>query len=126
MGKLDGKMISEDYLSGMSSLEIANKYNVSKPAILYHLRKNGTPIRKPKPITNKEEIISLYASGKSTLEIGEMFNATHTRICGILKSSGVIMRTRTEALERYSRKNKCVICGKIFRVKNHWYDTNKF
>ena len=117
MIKLDGVAVCKDYESGMSSLEIGKKYDVSKEAILYHLKKMGVVMRKPQVISDKEEIVSLYIGGKSTIEIGKMFGSSHRRISDILKSLGVVMRTRVEALEKYSRKNKCVICGEVFRVK---------
>lgn len=123
MNKLDGFIISKDYDSGMSSLQIAEKYNVTKEAILYHLRKNNTVMRKIQPIENKEEIVSLYMSGKSTIEIGEMYNTSHTRIIKILKSLGVKRRTKVEALEKYCRKNECVVCGKIFRPREYFGNT---
>jgi hypothetical protein len=119
--KLNGEEIQNLYLSGLSTVTIAQNYGVSKVAILYHLHKLKTPMRHP-PTIPEPIICELYISGKSTVEIGREWNVSAQCIKIILERNGISRRSKKEALEKYSKHSICVVCGKDFRVRSGWKD----
>jgi len=121
--KLNGEEIQKLYLSGLSTVILSQNYGVTKEAILYHLHKLKTPMRHS-PGVSEPLICEGYLNGNSTIELGKVWGCSHTRIASILKRNNIPIRTKKEALEKYARINKCVVCGKEFRPKLHWTDTN--
>jgi hypothetical protein len=121
--KLNGEEIQKLYLSGLSTVTLSQNYGVSKVAILYHLHKLKTPMRHS-PGVSESLICDGYINGNSTIELGKVWGCSHTRIASILERNNIPIRSKKEALEKYARINMCVICGKPFRPKLHWTDTN--
>ena len=67
-----------------------------------------------------DDIKQEYESGKSAAQISKESGINLNRVWKVLKDTGVKIRTRTEALQKYARYNLCVICGKSFRARKKW------
>lgn len=120
LNNIDISDIISLYLSGMGSVNIAKQYNVSKPTILYYLKKNNVKIRNNKKHVDEDKAIELYKQGKTPKEIGEVFNVTHTTIRRILINNNIKLRGKREAAEPQRKYVDCIICGKRFNPQaNH-------
>ncbi len=124
MGKLTPEQILQIislYKQGKSANDIAEQFCVSKPAILYQLRRNNIERRQQCLVDlNMVDVIEMYKSGESTIDIAEKYKTSHTTINRRLKEHGVELRTKEDALQKYARYNICVICGKEFRARKSW------
>ena len=88
--------IISEYQSGLSTIQLGEKYGVSKSIINNRLRENGVKIRPPRNMKRvdlpMEEIISYYQSGLSTIQLEEKYGVSHTTIGKKLRENGVKLR----------------------------------
>ena len=124
------KMI-EDYLSGKSSREVADKYDVSKDKLLYHMKKRGIARRtKAEAIAqrfqeakwrDKDYLYNAYVTeGKSSLEIASHLGCDHSVVLDWLHKFDISVRDLSESHIGNEPSNKglgkrnsdeMVVCG---------------
>lgn len=101
--------IINDYINGLSSRQIATKFNFNQRSVLNILKKNGVIRRKDgsPPQYNHlfNEINELYLEGKSTVFIGKLFGIDPNSVIRLLKSNGVKIRPHKEATKLNSGPN---------------------
>ena len=126
------------YLSGESSIKIAETYAVSSAAIRYLLKREGAtrPRQKKEKIHSvkgnksyilrgrEKDIIDRYLSGESTIKIAEMYSVSSNAIGYLLKREGMSARNQTDATRKYTfddhyfdkidAPNKAYILGLIY------------
>lgn len=87
-----------DYLSGMSSLDVAKKYNCSQSPLLLELKKRGIKTRgrkgwqKRQKNLDEDYIIRSYKNGLSTQEIERELGCSNTYIRDTLMRHGIELR----------------------------------
>jgi hypothetical protein len=73
-----------------------------------------------------EHITKMYLSGMSTYKIGEELKLNPNTIWVALKKAGVKTRSKKEALEKYAKRDICIVCNKEFRVRKDWKHGNHY
>jgi lambda repressor-like predicted transcriptional regulator len=79
-----------EYASGISSVELAKKYNMTPSAITSRLRRNGFPIRPPRrrafydDSTLSASIVNEYQSGIPMTEVAKRIGTSHSTVRRIL------------------------------------------
>jgi len=71
-------------------------------------------------------VIKMYESGMSTYQIGGLINEKPNKVWLALKKAGVKTRSKKEALEKYAKRDVCVVCGETFRVRVDWLHGNHY
>jgi hypothetical protein len=123
---LDNNIILQLYKEGKSTSAIAELLKTNDVTIGNRLKSQGITFESNyRDDIKTEEIIKLYVDEKlSTRKIAKRFNTTAQLIKTRLEKAGIARRTRLEAGDLIARRNICVVCGKIFRPKKYWKDTN--
>jgi hypothetical protein len=75
-------------------------------------------------LINLDSIQKRYESGESLFSLSREYKANWADLKKALISRNVKIRTKTEALQKYVKYSKCIICGKKFRVRPKWNDTS--
>jgi hypothetical protein len=114
------------YSEGKSANEIAVLLNTTDVTICNRLKSNGIILKQNfRADIKDEELINLYVDKKlSTPKIAKKLDTTAQLVKTRLKNAGITLRTKIEAGELIAKKNECVICGTIFRPRQHSTDTN--
>jgi hypothetical protein len=74
-----------------------------------------------------DKITKMYVlDKKSTYQIGNELGVNPNRIWVTLKKSGVKLRNKKEAFEKYAKRDICVVCKKEFRVREDWLHGNHY
>jgi transposase-like protein/Mor family transcriptional regulator len=90
-------LIIEDYNSGMSQKDVAEKYNCCQTTIFKILKENNVSTRdKCKKITDEQKLLIIedYKSGSTLQSIANNYNCDQSYISRILKNNNVSTRTR--------------------------------
>ncbi len=101
--------IIADYASGLSSVQIAKKYDCSATNIRAVLKKNGVPRRQNVVRVGavaiseeeKQRMVDLYEAGKSTVEVARIVGRKQGTIYGILKER-TKLRPFGDAFRKYT------------------------
>lgn len=88
---LPDKEICEEYISGLSVYQIANKYNCSINTILRRLNKYNIDIRQGIDLPDKE-ICNLYYTGMSVYQLAVKYNCSQGTILQRLNKNNVNVR----------------------------------
>lgn len=74
-------------------------------------------------LNDMDNIQKRYESGISLYTLTREYKADFFKLRDALVLRGVKIRTKTEALQKYVKYSKCIICGKNFRMRPKWDDT---
>ena len=88
--------IANAYRSGVTTYELAVKYNCHRRTIAGQLKKQGVNVTIEK--LDMEDAIRMYESGSTTKEIAEKYHMADNTVSHRLKMAGVQMRTRWDYL----------------------------
>ena len=84
-----------------------SKYNSANNKFGYNMTLGGSTANKHfkycLDFTQIQTILDLYSAGKSTRDIAKLFNTSASAINNILKSNGVILRTRASKLKKFNK-----------------------
>lgn len=82
-----------EYEAGMTAIQVAETYAVSKGTVLRLLEDHGVT-RRQQPMTDQQaaEAIQLYLQGWSLIRVGNHFGREHTVIRDILRRAGIPRR----------------------------------
>jgi len=112
---IDKQQIIKDYLAGVKTNELTQKYQVSLSFIYKALDQCGVPKKSRRSgLTienlNRELVLSLYAQGQSATQIGKRLGCSHTLILHFLDKNGIV-KTDVNQLKR-----------KYKGIKEHYFD----
>ena len=80
------------YQSGVSTYELAKRYDCHRSTISHQLKLHGIEVKIEK--INMDEAIALYESGWTTKQIAEKYHMTDNAVSRRLKKAGIKMRAR--------------------------------
>lgn len=111
------KMICEEYINGLSTTKLSNKYNFHPSTIILVLKRNNVPIRKlgRGGGFNDDEsklICNEYKNGLTFDELGKKYKKTPMAIYKLLKKYNINPRARGEHKRVFSPKDEEDICKK--------------
>lgn len=112
--KASDEEISQMYLSGLDSVEIAEKLDVDPTTIRKRLHKGGTMRSRSEAQTMRRgllddaEVVKLYREGMSLLQVAKKFGVSHPAIRYRLKKVGEPIRSISEARKLF-HKSKTVV-----------------
>jgi len=87
------QQLTTDYQAGVPSTQLAQRYGISKGAVLRLLRKQGIPTRRQSmTAAETEQAARLYQAGNSLAAIGAKLGYDHGTVHHALKRAGVAMR----------------------------------
>ena len=96
------QMIKE-YESGLTTMQLSEKYNVSFTTINRKLKKAGVQLRESgrgRLNLPLDQMIKEYESGLSTVQLAEKYNVSYATIARRLKKAGVQLRSTQYAREK--------------------------
>lgn len=100
--KEDECHICDEYVEGLSSVKLSNKYNLNPSTIIAILKRRGVQIRQSRKshiFSTEEEkkICKEYEGGLSTYQLAKKYDSNHVTIYNILKRRGVSLRSRQKS-----------------------------
>lgn len=101
---VDVGAITDDYTSGMTLEEVAEKHSLSSSRVYSHLRKAGVKIRRSGPRVatvrqlDEDRIVSAYTGGETVRDITAEHETTEVTIRRILRKHGVYDANRDRNL----------------------------
>lgn len=120
-------VIIDLYKSGLTQIQIADRYNVCRDVIKRILKKCGiSHIDKPQRFSDNERriICDLYESGKTTEEIGKMYHVTDESVRRWLTDWGICLRHRKYTFDEHyfdiiDNQDKAYILGLLYADGYH-------
>jgi DNA-binding CsgD family transcriptional regulator len=110
--ELDNEKIKQDYLSGMSTYALAEKYGCRRKTIRKRLQKMGIETRtgRPRLALDDEQIREDYLSSKDLTRTAEKHNCSPSTIKDRLQAMGILTDTRPGdgAAMSVIRKGRCL------------------
>lgn len=108
-------IICKEYLSGLSTIKIGEKYNINSGSI-YNIVKERNIVRKRKIFTSEddERIIELYKSGASCDEIVSVMNIDMSSIYNVLKRKNLQHLKRRQFERRTYTENDKELVIKLY------------
>ncbi len=100
---IDIDLLSQDFINGMSLLDLAKKNKTNRLTIRYRLVSAGfdiplgdIPVRGSHQLP-KEEIVRRYLAGESSTEIAVSYGVSRSNVHCIVKKAGIQIRTISES-----------------------------
>lgn len=105
------KAMADQYVTGASLREVAQKYDMSVSAVRRKLIDQGVTLRpKGRPIgathvikltmDNRQKIVEEYAAGATSTELATKYDVTKERICQICRAAGVIRSRKRKSTDQ--------------------------
>jgi uncharacterized protein YjcR len=97
------------YKDGMSSVQIAKKYNVSTGSVLLLLKKFNIFLRGRRKrfcFLDTQKMIEMYVSGISSKAIADKYNVRCCTILRQLREANIPIRTNSEAQKCFNKVSK--------------------
>lgn len=110
------QMMLEDYNTGVTIEELANKYGFKPGSIKSHFNKHGIYISKAKKFSNEEleGIVNDYKNGMKPYELSQKYNRDSYAIIGKLQSIGIYKYSN----HRYTKEDIDFL--KVYYPLNDW------